>query len=267
MAMTWQASLFGAEEPGIDAAFTGIDRIALSDGAWVDHLPGWLRGADVVMDELARTAPWRSSTRPMYDRVVAVPRLTAWWTWANEERPELPPVLEDIRVALSRRYRTAFTSCGCNLYRDGNDSVAWHGDRIKRELVEARVAIVSVGEPRKLLLRPTGGGPSIAFKLGAGDLFVMGGTCQRTWQHAVPKCASAGPRMSITYRHGMRDQPQGYRSVMAERDPHQEPENSTVDDWHGQEVDRMKEQADDAMADARGDETKAEAEFDERTKD
>jgi hypothetical protein len=54
---------------------------------------------------------------------------------------------------------------------------------------------------------------------------------------------------------------------MAERDPHQEPENSTVDDWHGQEVDRMKEQADDAMADARGDETKAEAEFDERTKD
>jgi alkylated DNA repair dioxygenase AlkB len=198
--VTWQGSLFGTAAPSIDASFTGIDRIELTDGAWVDHLPGWLSGADEVMDDLVRTAPWKTSTRPMYDRIVAVPRLTAWWTWASEERPALPPILDDIRAALSRRYRTAFTSCGCNLYRDGNDSVAWHGDRIKRELWNAHVAIVSAGIPRKLLLRPKGGGSSLSFRLGDGDLFVMGGTCQRTWEHCVPKSAHAAPRMSITFR-------------------------------------------------------------------
>ena len=247
--VAWQASLFGSDAPSFDDRFAGVERLVLGDGAWVDHLPGWLHGADEVMDELVRTAPWMSSTRPMYDRIVAVPRLTAWWRWDGDDAPPTPApaILTSIRDALSARYDVAFTSCGCNLYRDGDDSVAWHGDRIKKELVEAHVAIVSVGEPRKLLLRPASGGPSVAFKLGHGDLFVMGGTCQRTWQHCVPKCRSAGPRMSITFRHGLRDQPTGYRSVMAERDPHKEPENSTVDDWHGQEVDRMKESADRAM--------------------
>ena len=267
MALAWQASLFGSDEPGVDASFAGITRIDLDDTAWVDHLPGWLRGPDAVMDLLVRTAPWQASTRPMYDRIVAVPRLTAWYGWDGEHPSDAPPIIETLRDALSRRYDVQFTSCGCNLYRDGHDSVAWHGDRIRKEVADPRVAIVSVGEPRKLLLRPLGGGPSRRFDLGHGDLFVMGGSSQRTWQHAVPKVASAAPRMSITFRHGMRDQPTGYRSVMAERDPHQEPENSTVDDWHGQEVDELKQQADQAMAKAGGDETKAEATFNEKTKD
>jgi alkylated DNA repair dioxygenase AlkB len=262
VALAWQANLFGSAEPRIDETFAGIERVELTHGAWVDHLPGWLEGDDVVMGDLVRTAPWKTSTRPMYDRIVAVPRLTAWWTWRGEQPSGLPPVLERVRDALSRRYATLFTSCGCNLYRDGSDSVAWHGDRIKRELVEAHVAIVSVGEPRKLLLRPVGGGQSRTFKLGHGDLFVMGGTCQRTWQHSVPKCASAGPRMSITFRHGMRDQPTGYRTTMAadERDPRKEPENSTVNDWHGQKVDKMIEDADKRNGET-GDVTDAEERF------
>ena len=201
-ALAWQGNLFGGGDPSLDPSFAGIERVELTDGAWVDHLPGWLGGDDVVMDELVRTAPWKSSTRPMYDRVVAVPRLTAWWTWDGESAPaDLPPILDRIRDALSRRYDTAFTSCGCNLYRDGRDSVAWHGDRIRTELVEAHVAVVSVGEPRTLLLRPAGGGPATRFELGHGDLFVMGGTCQRTWQHAVPKVRCCAPRISIQFRH------------------------------------------------------------------
>jgi alkylated DNA repair dioxygenase AlkB len=207
MAVTWQASLFGTDEPGFDATFTGMRRIDLDATAWVDHLPGWLRGHDVVMDDLVRTAPWMASTRPMYDRIVAVPRLTAWFTWSGERPADAPPIVEAMRAALSRRYDVAFTSCGCNLYRDGRDSVAWHGDRIDKEVVDPRVAIVSVGEPRKLLLRPVTGGSSHAFKLGHGDLLVMGGSSQRTWQHAVPKSSIAGPRMSITFRHGLQDQP------------------------------------------------------------
>lgn len=198
VSVTWQASLFGAESPAIDTAFTGLRRVELDDAAWVDRLPGWLRGPDVVMDELVRVAPWKASRRPMYDRIVDVPRLTAWWTSFDDA----PPIIEEMRAALSARYEVEFTSCGCNLYRDGSDSVAWHGDRIGRDVVDPRVAIVSVGEPRKLLLRPVSGGESRRFDLGHGELFVMGGSSQRTWQHSVPKVANAGPRMSITFRHG-----------------------------------------------------------------
>jgi alkylated DNA repair dioxygenase AlkB len=102
---------------------------------------------------------------------------------------------------LSGRYGVAFTQVGVNLYRDGSDSVAWHGDRVARELPEAVVALVSLGAARPFRLRPTGGGPSVGYLPGPGDLLVMGGSCQRTWQHAVPKTRAAPPRISIQFRH------------------------------------------------------------------
>jgi len=79
--------------------------------------------------------------------------------------------------------------------------VAWHGDRIGRgRSQDTMVAIVSFGDPRKLVLRPVGGGESVAVTMGHGDLVVMGGSCQRTWEHAVPKTAHAGPRISVQFR-------------------------------------------------------------------
>ena len=211
MTLAWQATLFGATTPSIDATFAGVTRVELDETAWVDHLPGWLQAPDEVMDVLVRTAPWSTGERPMYDRIVAIPRLTAIWRWHDGTPDGVLPILEEIRAALSDRYGVDFTSCGCNLYRDGNDSVAWHGDRISQEIVDPNVAIVSVGEPRKLLLRPLAAEPSgarrrsVRFDLGHGDLLVMGGASQRTWQHAIPKVAAAGPRLSITFRHGLRD--------------------------------------------------------------
>ena len=92
---------------------------------------------------------------------------------------------------------------GINLYRDGADSVAWHRDRIPPEIVDPVVALVSLGEPRKFLLRPQGGGRSRAFKLGQGDLLVTGGQTQRRFEHSVPKVKAAGARMSIVFRHGV----------------------------------------------------------------
>ncbi len=108
-----------------------------------------------------------------------------------------------MRSALSDHYRVRLDSAGFNLYRDGRDSVAWHRDTIARQIEDPIVALVSLGEPRKLLLRPRGGGPSCPFPLGHGDLLVTGGNAQRTWEHAVPKVARAGPRISIAFRHGM----------------------------------------------------------------
>src|SRR5439155_834272 len=125
------------------------------------------------------------------------------WSWGDgADRPLGPSVLEQMRRALSARYGVEFDSVGLNLYRSGRDSVAWHGDRIAKEIAEPLVGIVSVGEPRRFLLRPAGGGRSISLLLGRGELLVTGGATQRRWQHSVPKVASARPRISITFRHG-----------------------------------------------------------------
>lgn len=195
-----QPSLFGGGEPAFNASFAGCRRTVLAGGAWVDHGPGWLAGNDTLLGELLATAPWHQKRRPMYDRVVDEPRLTAWWS-AGHPHDGLPGVVLDMRARLSARYRVRFDSVGCNLYRDGQDSVAWHGDTVRKRQAEPLVAIVSLGARRRFLLRPRGGGPSVRFDLGAGDLLVMGGTCQHTWEHSVPKVAAAGPRLSVTFRH------------------------------------------------------------------
>ena len=92
-----------------------------------------------------------------------------------------------MRRVLSTRYAEAFDSIGFNCYRHGEDSVAWHGDRHRHTIDDPVVAIVSVGAPRPLRLRPRGGGRARSFDLGRGDLFVMGGACQHDWEHCVPK--------------------------------------------------------------------------------
>jgi alkylated DNA repair dioxygenase AlkB len=106
-----------------------------------------------------------------------------------------------MRARLSAHYGRRFDSVGVNLYRDGRDSVAWHADRIARTVDDPLVAIVSLGHPRRFLLRPVGGRTALTLSPQAGDLVVMGGSSQRTWQHTVPKSASAGPRISVTFRH------------------------------------------------------------------
>jgi alkylated DNA repair dioxygenase AlkB len=197
--LAWQASLLAGGEPAFDTSFTGIQRHHLDDDAWVDELRGWVTGADELFAALLEVAPWRQKDIWIYKRRLPEPRLTARWRLREEEPPL--PILGDMAKALSERYDVAFTQVGANLYRSGSDSVAWHGDRVARELDEATVALVSLGAPRPFKLRPKGGGKSVAFVPDRGDLMVMGGSCQRTWDHAVPKVRSAGPRMSIQFRH------------------------------------------------------------------
>lgn len=180
-----------------------LRRHVLSRGAWVDHLPGWVRGSDQVLETLLRDVPWRAERRTMYDAEVDVPRLLCWYAGGRE----LPhPVLTEARETLTRHYAPElgepFVTAGMCLYRSGRDSVAWHGDTLGRSAhSDTMVAIVSFGSPRPLLLRPRGGGASLRFPLGHGDLIVMGGSCQRTWEHAIPKTARpVGPRVSVQFR-------------------------------------------------------------------
>jgi alkylated DNA repair dioxygenase AlkB len=198
-----QVSLFGsAEEPAVDDTFAGLRRIDLDGTSWLDHVPGWLSGEQGVFDHLVDALDWRQRTVTMWERRLPEPRLTAWWT--PDQGAEVLPMLAAARQVLSTRYAEAFDSIGFNCYRDGEDSVAWHGDRHRLYIDDPVVAIVSVGAARPLRLRPRGGGSAHSFDLGRGDLFVMGGACQHDWEHGVPKVRAAEPRISITYRHGAR---------------------------------------------------------------
>ena len=198
MSAAFQLSLLGrASVPSVDPDFFGLVRHDLGDSAWIDRLPGWLKGHSQIFDQLRDRVPWTVTEQTMYDRVVATPRLVCF----DVPDDVRPPVLADISAALSARYRTDLDKLGLALYRDGRDSVAFHTDRDGRPRTESITAIVSVGEPRPFLVRPKGGGRSRKFTCGWGDLLVMGGTCQRTWDHGVPKVSHAGPRMAIMFRH------------------------------------------------------------------
>jgi len=181
-----------------------LERHVLTAGAWVDVLPGWVRHSDAVFETLLNHVDWRAERRQMFDGVVDVPRLLRWYG-GDETLPH--PTLTDARSALSAHYAEElgeeFVTAGMCLYRDGRDSVAWHGDTLGRSAhVDTMVAIVSFGSPRTLALRPRAGGhETLRFPLGHGDLIVMGGSCQRTWEHAIPKTAKpVGPRVSVQFR-------------------------------------------------------------------
>nr|WP_165818427.1 alpha-ketoglutarate-dependent dioxygenase AlkB [Frankia canadensis] len=200
----FQASLLDAA-PAVEVGPLGpsVRRHLLAPGAWVDERRRWIEGADALFERLRAAVPWRAERRPMYDRVVDIPRLLSWYG----EGAALPdPALDAAHRVLEAHYGDElgepFATAGLCLYRDGRDSVAWHGDRIGRGArVDTMVAIIVLGNPRPLLLRPRGGGPVRRLDLGHGDLLVMGGSCQRTWDHAVPKTARpVGPRISVQFR-------------------------------------------------------------------
>lgn len=196
MSVAHQVSLFGGGAPAFDPRLSGIVRYELPGGAWVDHLPGWVRGHEAIYEQIAATTSWRSGSRVMYERVVDVPRLVARFPEDGPGHPMLPRLSQ----ALSQHYEWKLDRISAAFYRSGRDSVAWHGDRMGELRSDCVVAIVSVGEPRKFLLRPASGGPSRSFNLGWGDLLAMGGTCQATWEHCIPKVAEAGPRISLMFR-------------------------------------------------------------------
>ncbi|TFV61067.1 alpha-ketoglutarate-dependent dioxygenase AlkB [Mycobacterium sp. PS03-16] len=193
MELALQGSLFEHE-----------NRRHLGDGAWLDVRSGWLTDADTLFAELRDVIPWRAERRQMYDRVLDVPRLVSFHNLVDDEAPH--PRLKQMRRRLNDAYAgelgEPFTTAGLCLYRDGNDSVAWHGDTVGRSSTEdTMVAIVGLGATRVFALRPRGGGRSLRIHHHHGDLLVMGGSCQRTWEHAIPKTTRpTGPRISIQFR-------------------------------------------------------------------
>lgn len=193
MSVAVQTALFGSGETTLDPYLTGLRRRDLGEEAWVDHLPGWLEGHEALFDDLVSSIAWRSEKRPMYDRIVDVPRLLAN---VPDDGP-IPPIVERAKHALSAYYGIFFERIHMAYYRDGRDSVAMHADHVTHDTI---VPILSVGTPRRFTMRRNAGGDTRHLMLGWGDLLVMGGTFQSTWQHGVPKVATAEPRISIIFR-------------------------------------------------------------------
>jgi len=191
-----QRELFGHEAPAIDRSFAGLVRVELAHGAWYELATGWLTGHAAVHESLLQATRWQSGEREMYGRTVVTPRLFA----AFPDDGPGHPVLAEIAACIGARYGQPLVRTTAALYRDGRDSVAWHGDTVARELPETMMATVSLGAPRTFALRDKQGGASISMRLGRGDLLIMGGTIQRTWQHAVPKVARAEPRIVVMMR-------------------------------------------------------------------
>ncbi|HWG94302.1 MAG TPA: alpha-ketoglutarate-dependent dioxygenase AlkB [Mycobacteriales bacterium] len=162
-------------------------------------MPGWVPDHAELFDELLAHAPWQQRSRQMWDSEVLEPRLVAVWPTGAA----LPPRLAELVAPLDARYGVRFDSCLVNLYRDGSDAVAWHGDTVRKRMRDPLVATVSLGARRSFLLKPAAGGPvARRYRPGEGDLVVMGGACQHDWLHTVPREAHAsGARMSITLRH------------------------------------------------------------------
>jgi alkylated DNA repair dioxygenase AlkB len=190
-----QPSLFGEGPPCPDPGFTGVERIELDPESWLDYAVGWLAGDARLYDFLSEAVSWEQPEVRMYEKMVRTPRLVGRFDQRSH------PVVSEMVDLLSDRYRIRMDQVSAGWYRTGADSVAWHGDRIARERPRSIVATVSLGGPRRFLIRPKGGGESLRFDLGGGDLVVMGGACQRLWEHTVPKVAAAPPRIALMFRH------------------------------------------------------------------
>jgi alkylated DNA repair dioxygenase AlkB len=215
VALAWQESLFGGwildggrseisprQDHAADLGFDDVHRLYLDQWSWLDLVPGWLPDHAEVFERLLADAPWQQRERTMYDARVLEPRLVAGWT--ADDLAGLPTRVAEIRRAVGARYAADFDSVLVNLYRDGRDGVAWHGDRVRLRLEQTVVVTVALGERRRFRLRRGASGPTaLTLISGEGDLIVMGGRCQHDWQHTVPKATRAGARMSITMRHSL----------------------------------------------------------------
>ncbi|MCA1711750.1 MAG: alpha-ketoglutarate-dependent dioxygenase AlkB [Actinobacteria bacterium] len=198
MDVAWQGSLFDEAAPDRESlSFDGLRRDELDERSWLEVVPGWVTDHGALFDLLLAEAPWQQRTRTMWDKDVLEPRMIALVS------TPFPPYVQELVDLLNARYDVDFDSCLVNLYRDGNDAVAWHADTVRKKMRDPLVATVSLGARRSFLVRPVAGGAVVRrYKPGEGDLIVMGGSMQHDWHHTVPREKTAsGARMSVTLRH------------------------------------------------------------------
>lgn len=185
------------QSPAIDiAAFEVATDHRLDEHSWITHVPGFLTGHHQLVEQLAGLDVWEQRQRWMFDRLVDEPRLTGEYA----DLSVAPPLLVELAATLSERLEVPYDRIWMNWYRNHQDGTGWHADRPVNRAPAAIVPVLSLGAPRRFLVRPMGGGPSTVFTPAGGDLIIMQGRCQRDWQHCVPKQkTAAGARISLNF--------------------------------------------------------------------
>src|SRR5262245_37501553 len=184
MGASAQRDLFASGgELRVDATFGTATRTMLDAHSWVEVVPAWLAGSDLLFERLESAVPWKEHYRRVFDQTFLEPRLTAEY----EDLGTAPEPLAALSDTLSRHYGVRYDSVWLNLYRTERDSTGWHRDRFSCRRPHCIVPVLTLGETRRFLLKPRHGGPSIGFSPRSGDLIVMGGRCQQDWVHGVPK--------------------------------------------------------------------------------
>ncbi len=180
---------------------------------WKAWLPA--AEAEALYLNLLDTVDWSQPELRMGGRPVKIPRLQAWfgdpeahYAYSHQSFQPLPwpRSLQTLRAALEQICATEFNSVLVNLYRDGNDSVSWHGDNERELGKQPVVASVSLGATRKFQLKPSKAHSqphlqTVALDLEHGDLLVMAGQTQQRWLHCIPKTGRpVGARINLTFR-------------------------------------------------------------------
>ena len=153
-----------------------------------DEAGAWFRA-------LCDGCDWQHQRRPMYDRVVDVPRLQAWYPFEQVSHEGLPaglplaPMLARVQTVVPG----AYSSVGLNLYRDGQDSVAMHNDKLHMLGPGEPIALISLGAPRRMNIRAKAGGRALGIDLEPGSLLVMSHASQVTHEHGIPKTSRPVP--------------------------------------------------------------------------
>ncbi|UHQ22840.1 alpha-ketoglutarate-dependent dioxygenase AlkB [Lysobacter sp. 5GHs7-4] len=167
----------------------------------VRYWPGFADAATAQawFDLLHAQADWTHLQRPMYDRIVDVPRLLAHY--ACDELPDTLPLADMLR-RVRERAPAPYSRIGMNLYRDGRDSVAMHHDKLHTLVRGHPITLVSLGAPRRMLIRAQRGArETLAVDLAPGSLLSMSYASQLSHEHGIPKTRRAqGPRISVVFR-------------------------------------------------------------------
>lgn len=194
--------MHGSIQPGLfEQAPRSPLRLADDDEGGIVYRPEFIAPdlADRWFHLLRDTIDWQAQRRPMYDRVVDVPRLVASFPL---DADDVPPPLAEAAVRLRRELDVPFNAVGLNYYRDGRDSVAPHNDKLHSLVPGHPIALLSLGAPRRMTIR-TKQPPRLAqhVELAPGSLLLMSHRSQRHYDHGIPKTREAvGPRISLAFR-------------------------------------------------------------------
>jgi len=181
-------------------------------GARVEFAPDWMpaEAARALFDALRADIHWEVHRIRLFGREIDSPRLSCWigdagtsYTYSGSrfEPNPWPAALVPVRSALEAALGVPFNSVLANQYRDGRDYMGWHSDNEAGLGPQPVIASLSLGAPRRFLLKPKAGGASHALVLPSGSLLVMSGDTQRHWKHALPRTARpTGPRINLTFR-------------------------------------------------------------------